>query len=154
MLESLKPLLRAAAISAFIVGTLLLLINPPSLSGAGGLIAVVVGAFALILLGGWMTVSMIGRDAMSEADVERLVERSEELDRRPTAENEMTDFDELVADAIDRLPPEFQRVLDAVPIVISRHGAEFRAYGHYYGGSIVHGECDHRIVPYQDTIAR
>src|SRR2546423_11843454 len=119
MLESLKPLLRAAAISAFVVGTLLLLINPPSLSGAGGLVAVVVGALALVLLGAWITVSMIGRDAMSEADVERLVERSEELARRPPAENEMSEFDYLVADAIDRLPAEFQKVLESVPIVAS-----------------------------------
>lgn len=154
MLESLKPILRAAAIAAFTVGTLLLLLNPPSLSGAGGLLAVVVGALALILIGAWVTVSMIGRDAMTEADVERMVKRSEELARRPPEENEMSDFDELVADAIDRLPPEFQKVLESVPVVISRHGEEFRAYGHYYGGSIMHGDREHRIVLYQDTIER
>jgi len=44
MLETLKPILRAAAIAAFTVGTLLLLINPPSLSGAGGLLAIEVCA--------------------------------------------------------------------------------------------------------------
>ena len=43
MLDTLKPILRAAAISAFAVGTLLLLLNPPSLSGAGGFIAIVAG---------------------------------------------------------------------------------------------------------------
>src|SRR5439155_17206864 len=62
--------------------------------------------------------------------------------------------DELVADAIDRLPEEFQRALEKVPIVVSRHGGEFAAYGHYYGGSIVHGNHEHRIVLYQDTIER
>jgi len=154
MLETLKPILRAAAIAAFTVGTLLLLINPPSLSGAGGLLAIVIGALALILLGAWITVSMIGRESMSEAEVERMVMRSEELARRPPAENEMTEFDELVADAIDRLPPDFQKVLESVPVVISRHGSEFRAYGHYYGGSVVHGDREHRIVLYQDTIER
>jgi len=154
VLETLKPILRAAAISAFVVGTLLLLINPPSLSGAGGLVAVVVGALALVLLGAWITVSMIGRDAMSEADVERLVERSEELARRPPAENEMSEFDYLVADAIDRLPAEFQKVLESVPIVTSTHGSEFRAYGHYYGGSLTVGDREHRIVLYQDTLER
>ena len=154
MLETLKPILRAAAIAAFTVGTLLLLINPPSLSGAGGLLAIVIGALALILLGAWITVSMIGRESMSEAEVERMVKRSEELARRPPAENEMTEFDELVADAIDRLPPDFQKVLESVPVVISRHGSEFRAYGHYYGGSVVHGDREHRIVLYQDTIER
>jgi predicted Zn-dependent protease with MMP-like domain len=154
VLETLKPILRAAAIAAFAVGTLLLLLNPPSLSGAGGLLAVVVGALALILLGAWVTVSMIGRDSLSEADVERMVQRSEELAARPPEENAMTDFDELVADAIDALPPEFQKVLETVPVVISRHGSEFRAYGHYYGSSIVHDDREHRIVLYQDTIER
>src|SRR5436309_13771600 len=154
MLETLKPILRAAAIAAFTVGTLLLLINPPSLSGAGGLLAIAVGAVALILLGAWITVSMIGRESMSEAEVERMVMRSEELARRPPAENEMTEFDELVADAIDRLPPDFQKVLDSVPVVISRHGSEFRAYGHYYGGSGVHGGRQPAMVPYRDTTQR
>ena len=154
MLDTLKPILRAAAISAFAVGTLLLLLNPPSLSGAGGLVAIVVGAAALILLGAWVTVAMIGRDSLSEAEMERLVVRSERLARRPPPEREPTEFDQLVADALDRLPPEFQEVLEKVPVVVSRHGAEFHAYGHYYGGSIVHGDREHRIVLYQDTIER
>ena len=38
--------------------------------------------------------------------------------------------------------------------MISRHGSEFRAYGHYYGGSVVHGDREHRIVLYQDTLER
>ena len=154
MLETLRPILRAAAIAAFTVGTLLWLLNPPSLSGAGGLLAIVVGALALLLLGAWVTVAMIGRESMSEAEVERLVRRSEELARRPPPDRAPTEFDELVADAIDRLPQEFQDVLRTVPIVISHHGSEFRAYGHYYGGSIVHGDREHRIVLYQDTIER
>jgi len=154
VLETLKPILRAAAIAAFTVGTLLLLLNPPSLSGAGGLLAVVVGALALVLLGAWVTVSMIGREAMSEADVERLVKRSEELARRTPAEGEPSGFDQLVADAIDRLPAEFQDVLESVPVITSSHGSEFRAYGHYYGGSISVGDREHRIVLYQDTLER
>ena len=39
-------------------------------------------------------------------------------------------------------------------MVVSRHGAEFHAYGHYYGGSFVHGDREHRIVLYQDTLER
>ena len=154
VLESLRPVLRAAAIAAFTVGVLLLLLNPPSLSGAGGLAAVVVGAVALILLGAWATVALIGGDAMPEAEVERLVARSERLARLPAPDREPTDFDLLVADAIDRLPPEFQQMLESTPVVVSRHGEEFRAYGHYYGGSYVHGDREHRIVLYQDTLER
>ena len=157
MLETLRPILRAAAIAAFTVGVLLLLLNPPSLSGAGGLAAIVVGALALILLGGWATVTLIGHDAMPESEVDRLVERSERLARVSAAVadgREPTEFELLVADAIDRLPPEFQELLKETPVVVSRHGSEFRAYGHYYGGSVVHGDREHRIVLYQDTLER
>jgi predicted Zn-dependent protease with MMP-like domain len=154
VLDTLKPILRAAAISAFAVGTLLLLLNPPSLSGAGGLVAIVVGASALVLIGAWVTVALIGRDSMSEDEMERLVMRSEELARHPPPDVEQSEFEELVAEAIDRLPAEFREVLERVPIVVSHHGAEFRAYGHYYGGSIVHGDREHRIVLYQDTLER
>jgi predicted Zn-dependent protease with MMP-like domain len=154
MLETLRPILRAAAIAAFTVGLLLLLLNPPSLSGAGGLAALIVAASALILVGAWLTVALIGRDAVPEAEIDRLVERSERLARLPVPDRDPTEFDELVAEAIDRLPPEFREMLEATPVVISRHGAEFRAYGHYYGGSFVHGDREHRIVLYQDTLER
>jgi predicted Zn-dependent protease with MMP-like domain len=157
VLDTLKPILRAAAIAAFSVGLLLLLLNPPSLSGAGGLAAIVVGALALILIGAWATVALIGGDAMPEAEVDRLVERSERLARLSTAVADgraPTEFEVLVADAIDRLPPEFQELLRETPVVVSPHGAEFRAYGHYYGGSVLHGDREHRIVLYQDTLAR
>ena len=157
MLDTLRPVLRAAAIAGFAVGTLLLLLNPPSLSGAGGLAAIVVAAVALVLIGAWATVAMIGGDSMPEAEVERLVRRSEELARRGPASGAAaaeSDFEALVAEAIDRLPPEFQALLEETPVVVSSHGEEFRAYGHYYGGSIVHGDREHRIVLYQDTLER
>jgi predicted Zn-dependent protease with MMP-like domain len=157
VLDTLKPILRAAAIAAFTVGLLLLLLNPPSLSGAGGLAAVIVGALALILVGAWGTVALIGRDAMPEAEVDRLVERSERLARLSAVVadgREPTEFEVLVADAIDQLPQEFQDLLEETPVVVSRHGAEFRAYGHYYGGSVVRGDAEHRIVLYQDTLER
>jgi predicted Zn-dependent protease with MMP-like domain len=154
MLDTLRPVLRAAAIAAFTVGLLLLLLNPPSLSGAAGMAAILVGALALVLLGAWVTVGLIGHDALPEAEVERMVERSERLARLPMPADEPTDFELLVAEAIDRLPPEFRELLEDTPVVVSRHGAEFRAYGHYYGGSVVHGDREHRIVLYQDTLER
>ena len=154
MLETLKPILRAAAIAAFTVGLLLMLTNPPSLSGAGGLAAVIAAGTALVLLGAWATVSLIGRDAVSEAEVDRMVERSERLSQLPPPDREPTEFDLMVADAIDALPPEFQELLASTPVVVSHHGREFRAYGHYYGGSFVRGDTEHRIVLYQDTLER
>jgi predicted Zn-dependent protease with MMP-like domain len=83
-----------------------------------------------------------------------MVERSERLARHSPPEREPTDFDLLVADAIDRLPPEFQQLLETTPVIVSHHGREFRAYGHYYGGSIARGDAEHRIVLYQDTLER
>ncbi|MEA2375752.1 MAG: hypothetical protein QOD53_2215 [Thermoleophilaceae bacterium] len=154
MLDTLRPILRAAAIAAFTVGTLLLLVNPPSLSGAGGLVAILVGAAALILLGAWVTVALIGRDAMPEAEVERIVRRSEELSRRPPPDREPTEFDAMVAEELDALPPEFQSLLETIPVVVSHVGREFRAYGHHYGGPFTRGDYEHRIVIYQDTLER
>lgn len=154
MLEQLRPILRAAGIAALSVGLLLLLLNPPSLSGAGGLLTLVAGVAAFVLLAAWATVAMMGRQPMSEEEFERLVRRSEELARSPQLAAEATEFDLLVAEAIDRLPAEFQPLLEETPVVVSQRGAEFGAYGHYFGGSYTRGDYEHRIVLYQDTLER
>ena len=60
MREAFGPPLKAAALSAFIAGVVLLLVNPPSLSGLWGMVALVVGAIAIILLTAWATVALIG----------------------------------------------------------------------------------------------
>jgi predicted Zn-dependent protease with MMP-like domain len=153
-MDSLGSILRAAAIAAFTVGLLLLLLNPPSLSGAGGLLTLGVGVLAFVLLVGWGTVALMGSDGPSEEEFERLVRRSEELAASPQLAAEAGAFDVLVADAIDSLPPEFQRMLETTPVVVSRHGGEVGAYGHYFGGNFTRGEYEHRIVLYQDTLER
>ena len=96
-MDSIRSILRAAAIAAFTVGLLLMLLNPPSLSGAGGLATTLVGAAAIVLLATWATVALMGRQSMSEREFDRLVERSEALARRPPEEAaEATDFELLV----------------------------------------------------------
>ena len=45
-------------------------------------------------------------------------------------------FEELVADAIDALPEEFQRLLESVAVVVSDRGTERGAYGEYFGDGI------------------
>jgi predicted Zn-dependent protease with MMP-like domain len=64
------------------------------------------------------------------------------------------EFDEMVADAIDRLPDEFQEVLETVPVVVSELGAEERAYGQYFGDGIARQQYEDRIVIYRDTLER
>jgi predicted Zn-dependent protease with MMP-like domain len=152
MKEELRPALKAASITAFIVGTVMVFLHPPSLSGAPGLLAVIVAALALVLVTAWITVTLIGRDSMSEEEFEQVVRRTEELARQPELAHEATEFELLVADAIDRLPDEFRELLERVPVVVSQRGAEVGAYGHYFGDTVAGGRYEDRIVVYQDTL--
>jgi predicted Zn-dependent protease with MMP-like domain len=154
VLETLKPILRAAAIAGFSVGLILFLLNPPSLSGFEGLLLWTLGAAALIFMGAWAAVALTGRESMSEEEVERLAVRAEDLADHPVPDREPTEFDMLVSDAIDRLPPQFLELLGRVPVIVSHRGREFRAYGHHYGGPYTRGDYEHRIVIYQDTLER
>jgi predicted Zn-dependent protease with MMP-like domain len=92
---------------------------------------------------------------LSDAEFEALVERSETLARELRVEGRrLTPFERLVADAIDRLPAEFQRLIEHVPVVVSDRGAEIHAYGQYYGGTLARDRAAHRIVIFQDTLER
>ncbi len=150
----MRDILRAAATAAFVVGLLLLMLNPPSLSGAEELVSLVAGAIALMVATAAVTVWLTERDAMSEPEFERLVEQSEALAREPQVALEQNEFDVLVAEAIDELPEEFRGALERVPVVVSRLGSEHRAYGHYYGDTIARDNYEERIVIYQDTLER
>ena len=154
MRELLRAPIKAAAAALFIVGTVLFLLNPPSLSGAQGLVGLVAGAIALVVLTTAVTVVLTGRDAMSEREFERLVERSEELARSAQLETQPTAFDLIVAEALDNLPVEFQELLERTPVIVSHRGAEHRAYGRYYGDTVARDNYADRIVIYQDTLER
>jgi predicted Zn-dependent protease with MMP-like domain len=154
VLETLRGPLKAAAAALFALGLLFVLLNPPSLSGAEGLAVFAMGGLALALVTAWAFVALTGKDAMPEHEFERLVRRSEEMARDPDLRVGATDFDLLVADAIDRLPPEFQALLDETPVVVSQLGAENRAYGHYFGDTVARDNYPDRIVLYQDTLVR
>jgi predicted Zn-dependent protease with MMP-like domain len=67
---------------------------------------------------------------------------------------ESEDFESLVADAIDGLPDQFQKVLESVAIVISDLGTEVRAYGQYFGDGLAQERYEDRIVIYRDTLER
>jgi predicted Zn-dependent protease with MMP-like domain len=152
--DALAAPVKAAAVAAFTVAMVLFLLDPPSLSGAEGLALVIGGGAALVLLTAWATVALTGRDGMSDVEFERLVRRSEELARQPELREQADEFDLLVAEAIDALPDEFQRLLDKTPVVVSRRGAEHRAYGHYFGDTVARDDWPDRIVVYQDTLER
>ena len=154
MQDAFRGPIKAALAAAFLVGLLLLFLNPPSLSGAQGMAVILGGALLLLLFTAWGTVALTGRDGMSEPEFERLVRRSEELGREPGLRAAATEFDLLVAEAIDRLPESFQRLLDTTPVVVSQHGAENRAYGHYFGDTVARDNYPDRIVLYQDTLER
>jgi predicted Zn-dependent protease with MMP-like domain len=136
------------------VGLLLLFINPPSLNGAEGLLMLVGGALVLVFGVAWASVALTGSEGMPEHEFERLVRRSEEIAANPDLLAETEEFDLLVADAIDRLPDDFQRLLDSTPVVVSQLGAEHRAYGHYFGDTVARDDYPDRIVLYQDTLER
>jgi predicted Zn-dependent protease with MMP-like domain len=154
VLDTLRGPIKAGIAALFAVGVLLLVLNPPSLSGAEGLAVFIGGGLLLALLTAWAFVAMTGSDAMPEHEFERLVRRSEELARQPGLRADATDFDLLVAEAIDRLPPNFQRLLDQTPVVVSHLGRENRAYGHYFGDTVARDDYPDRIVLYQDTLER
>ncbi len=63
-------------------------------------------------------------------------------------------FEALVADAIDALPEEFQRVLEKLAVVVSDRGAEVGAYGQYFGDGVARERYEDRIVIYRDTLER
>ena len=153
MREIFGPRLRAAALSAFIVGLVLLLLNPPSFAGLGGLLALLVGAVAIVLVTAWATVALIGRE-MPEPEFRRLVDRSEALASLPPPEQPPSEFDELVMQALDDLPEPFGELLEHTPVVVSSRGHENHAYGQYVGGTMARDIYPDRIVIYQDTLER
>jgi predicted Zn-dependent protease with MMP-like domain len=153
MREIFGPPLRAAAIAAFITGLILMVMNPPTLGGLGGLVTLAAGALAVVLVTAWVTVAMIGRE-MPEPEFRRLVDRSESLASLPPPDRPPSEFDELVMEALDDLPEPFRDVLESTPVVVSSRGHEDRAYGQYVGGTVARDTYPDRIVIYQDTLER
>jgi len=153
MREILGPPLRAAALSAFLTGLFLLLLNPPSFAGFGDLVAILAGVLAVILVSAWAIVALIGRE-MPEPEFRRLVDRSDALATLPPPDRPPSEFDELVIRALDDLPEQFRELLERTPVTVSSRGHEHRAYGHYIGGTIARDIYPDHIVIYQDTLER
>jgi predicted Zn-dependent protease with MMP-like domain len=71
-----------------------------------------------------------------------------------SSEADLDPFEALVADAIDALPEEFQRLLRSVAVVVSELGGERHAYGEYFGDGVAREGWEDRIVIYRDTLER
>ena len=153
-MDTFRGPINAGLAALFAVGLLLLFLNPPSLNGAEGMAVLIGGTLVLVLGLAWVTVALSGGDSMPEHEFERLVRRSEELAAHPELIAFTDEFDLLVAEAIDELPEDFQRLLDTTPVVVSQLGAENRAYGHYFGDTVARDDYPDRIVVYQDTLER
>jgi predicted Zn-dependent protease with MMP-like domain len=67
---------------------------------------------------------------------------------------QMEEFEGLVADAIDALPAELQRLLEDVAVIVSDLGSEHHAYGEYFGDGVARDQYEDRIVIYRDTLER
>lgn len=148
-----SPPLRAAALVAFITGLVMLLPNPLSLAGFGGLLTLAAGILATVLIAAWAAVKLIGEE-MPEQEFRRIVDRSEALAKLPPAEQPPSEFDELVVAALDDLPEDFHEVVEGIPILVSHLGHEHRAYGHYIGDTVARDNYRDHIVIYQDTLER
>lgn len=153
MKETLGPPLRAAALLAFIVGLAMLLLNPPSFAGVGDLLALLAAIVAVVLITAWVMVMLLG-DEMPEQEFRRLSDRSEELARMPPPEQPPSEFDELVVEAIDRLPEDLRDVVEDIPILVSHLGHLHHAYGHYIGDTVARNDFRDHIVVYRDTLER
>jgi predicted Zn-dependent protease with MMP-like domain len=153
MRETLGPPLKAAALVAFLTGLGLTLLNPFSLGRVFGLLTLLAGIVAVVLIAGWVAV-LLGRNGMPEQEFRRISERSEKLAKLPPTKQPLSEFDEQVVAAIDDLPEEFDEVLEEIPILISHLGHEHRAYGHYIGDTVARDNYRDHIVIYQDTLER
>ena len=145
--------MRAAALLAFIVGVVMLLLNPPSFAGIGDLLALLAGIVAVVLITAWVTVMLLG-DEMPEAEFRKLSDRSEALARLPPPDQPLTEFDNLVVEAIDGLPEDLRDVVEGIPILVSHLGHLHHAYGHYIGDTAARDDYRDHIVIYRDTLER
>lgn len=134
-------------------GLVAMTLSSPSFGGLDQLLIILGGAVAIILIAATAIVLAIGRE-IPEEEYRRLSKRSEELARLGEPGGEPSEFDQLVIEALDELPDEFQKVLAETPVLVSDQGQENQAYGMYIGSTIARGGYPDRIVIYRDTLER
>lgn len=153
MKESFAPALKAAAILAFCTGLAAMLLRPPSLGGLEQMLAIIAGAIVVVLVAALLTVLMIGRE-MPEPEYRRTAALSDALASQGRVARPEDPFDELVVEAIDDLPPDFQQLLETTPVLVSELGTEHHAYGLYVGDTVARDGYPDRIMIFRDTLER
>ncbi|HEY0279492.1 MAG TPA: metallopeptidase family protein [Solirubrobacterales bacterium] len=138
---------------AFLIGLAILLFDPFSWEHISGTLRLFAGAVGVVLITALIAM-LLGRGEMPEEEFRRIHERSQLMSRMPIGQAQPSEFEELVIEAIDELPGEFQDVLADVPIVISRLGEEMGAYGLYVGDTVARDDFRDHIVIYEDTLER
>jgi len=132
-----------------------------------GVAVVVTGAVLIFGPVLWLGLRMADwRNPTDEEEFERVVLRSEELaaagvEEEPEEDHWLDpydehDFEELVRDALDELPPELRGPIERsnVAVMISDDGARRHAYGLYHGDGVSRDNVPDRIVIYRDTLLR
>jgi predicted Zn-dependent protease with MMP-like domain len=153
MNERLAPATRLVVTGAFLTGLLIMLLDPFSFGRVTGLAAWVAGGVAVVVAAA-LGAMVLGRGEMPEEEFRRIARRSELMSTLPPGQQQPSEFEELVIEAIDELPAEVREILADVPIVISDLGHEFGAYGHYIGDTVARDDFRDHIVIYQDTLER
>jgi predicted Zn-dependent protease with MMP-like domain len=151
--ERLSSTTRIIVTACFLIGLAILVFDPFTWGRISGVVQLVAGAIALILVFA-LAAMLLGRGEMPEEEFQKISQRSELLATMPPGQLQPSEFEEAVIEAIDDLPAEFHEVLKDVPIVISERGAEFGAYGHYIGDTMARDDFRDHIVIYQDTLER
>src|SRR3954468_5302178 len=131
----------------------------------------VVGTVVTVLFGGFVLIGLRMadyREPESEEEFEKVVLRAERLPREGVAaepdESEFmdldpyddSDFEALVADALDELPDLLRALVQNhnVAVVISDGGRRHGAYGLSHGDGATRDDVADRIVIYRDTLRR
>lgn len=136
------------------------LVETLAVVGFGAAVLFGIAGLVFVRLAGW-------REPESEEEFDRVVMRAERLARDGVAAEpdevefmeldplDDTDFEEIVREAIDELPPILKRALDHnVAVLISDDGRRHRAYGLYQGDGATRDVVTDRIIVFRDTLRR
>src|SRR6201996_9739432 len=117
--ERLAPSARITVTVAFLIGLGILLFDPFSWDHISGTLKLFLGAIGVVLITSLFAM-LLGRGEMPEEEFRRIHERSELMAKMPPGQEQPSEFEELVIEAIDELPSEFHEGFADVPLRVCR----------------------------------